>query len=216
MRNSTSQIPNPPTLNAIRRCPHCGVASPYLPVKWAGTTKGSDAAFASERHWGAFCCSSCGGVIVAMSNSTTYDADLLDRPDLVFPKTPSAADDIPEVARKFLQQAMDTIHAPDASAVMAGSSVDAMLKAKGLTEGSLYSRIDQALSNGILTQGMADWAHEVRLGSNRPRHADGDNPHVTEEEARQSVDFAEALGNFLFVLTARIQRGIEAAKAAED
>jgi len=98
---------------------------------------------------------------------------------------------------------------------MAGSAVDAMLKKPGLVEGSLYSRIDQALSQNLLTKGMADWAHEVRLGSNRPRHADADKPHVSPEEARQSVDFAEALGNFLFVLTARIQRGIEAAALAE-
>lgn len=38
-------------------------------------------------------------------------------------------------------------------------------------------------------------------------------PHVTAEEAKQSVEFAEALANFLFVLTARIQRGIQAATA---
>jgi hypothetical protein len=58
---------------------------------------------------------------------------------------------------------------------------------------------------------MADWAHEVRLGSNRPRHADIDRPHVTVEEANQSVEFADALGYFLFVLKARIDRGIRTA-----
>jgi hypothetical protein len=51
---------------------------------------------------------------------------------------------------------------------------------------------------------MGEWAHEVRLGSNRPRHADENSPHVSDEEAKQSVEFAEALANFLFVLTARI------------
>jgi hypothetical protein len=59
---------------------------------------------------------------------------------------------------------------------------------------------------------MADWAHEVRLGSNRPRHADEKRPHVSSEEAKQSVEFAEALGQFLFVLTARIDRAIAKAK----
>ncbi len=98
---------------------------------------------------------------------------------------------------------------------MAGSAVDAMLKKHGLSHGSLYSRIDEALAANLLTKGMADWAHEVRLGSNRPRHADAEKPHVSSEEAKQSVDFAEALGNFLFVLTARITRGIEASKTAE-
>ncbi|MFD1944718.1 DUF4145 domain-containing protein [Paradevosia shaoguanensis] len=149
-----------------------------------------------------------------MSVAANYIGDWFDVED-VFPVPKQAHADIPEPARTFLQQAYDTLHAPDAAAVMSGSAVDAMLKKFDLANGSLYSRIDQALEQNILTKSMADWAHEVRLGSNRPRHADADNPHVKPDEARQSVEFAEALGQFLFVLTARIQRGIDAARAAE-
>jgi Domain of unknown function (DUF4145) len=58
--------------------------------------------------------------------------------------------------------------------MVAGSAVDAMLKHHGYKDGSLYARIDEALKDNLLTKGMADWAHEVRLGSNRPRHADED------------------------------------------
>ena len=61
---------------------------------------------------------------------------------------------------------------------------------------------------------MGTWAHEVRLGANRPRHSDADKPHVTSEEAKQSVEFAEALGYFLFVLTTQVERGTKAAKEA--
>lgn len=84
---------------------------------------------------------------------------------------------------------------------LAGSAVDAMLKKRGYETGSLYARIDKALADNLLTKRMADWAHEVRLGSNRPRRADKDKPHVSASEAAQSVEFAEALGNFPFVLT---------------
>ncbi|WP_225248311.1 DUF4145 domain-containing protein [Mesorhizobium sp. J8] len=133
----------------------------------------------------------------------------------IFPAAKIAHEDIPDPARKFLQQAYETLHAPDAAAVMAGSAVDAMLKAHKLVDGSLYSRIDDALKQNLLTDGMAKWAHSVRLGSNRPRHADEKRPHVSADEARQSVEFAEALGNFLFVLTAKIDRGIKAAEEAE-
>jgi hypothetical protein len=133
----------------------------------------------------------------------------------IYPNAKTAHEDIPDIARRFLQQAYETLNAPDAAAVMAGSAVDAMLKEKKYEKGSLYERIDKALNDNVLTQGMADWAHEVRLGSNRPRHSDSERPHVTVDEAQQSVEFAEALGNFLFVLTAKINRGIAAAKAAE-
>ncbi|HEY5964852.1 MAG TPA: DUF4145 domain-containing protein [Xanthobacteraceae bacterium] len=132
----------------------------------------------------------------------------------VIPEQKVAHEDIPQPGRTFLQQAFETLHAPDAAAVMAGSAVDAMLKQLGYREGSLYTRIDQAVTDHKLTQGMGDWAHEVRLGSNRPRHADADKPHVTAAEAKQSVEFAEALGYFLFVLTTRIERGTAEAKQA--
>jgi hypothetical protein len=100
---------------------------------------------------------------------------------------------------------------------MAGSAVDAMLKDFGLVEGSIYSRIDQAVSNNTLTPAMGEWTHEVRLGSNRPQHADKENPHTSLRQAQQSVEFAEALGHFLFVLSSRVKKGIEdAAKADEN
>ncbi|UWU21083.1 DUF4145 domain-containing protein [Rhizobium sp. CB3060] len=99
---------------------------------------------------------------------------------------------------------------------MAASAVDAMLKAKGYTTGSLYARIDAALADNVLTQGMATWAHSVRLEANSVRHADESNPHATQDEAKQTVEFAEALGSFLFVLTAKIDRGIEAAQATSS
>jgi hypothetical protein len=89
-----------------------------------------------------------------------------------------------------------------------------MLKAMNFTEGSLYTRIDAAVAAHVLTKDMGEWAHEVRLGSNRPRHADAEQPHVSPEEAKQSVEFAEALGFFLFVLTKRVERGKAAAKEA--
>lgn len=164
-------------------------------------------------YWAAYQCATCGSIVTAQS-LPTYPGSNERTLWFTFPEAKKVHEDIPDIARRYLQQAFDTLHAPDAAAVMAGSAVDAMLKALGYTDGSLYSRIDKAKSDGKLTQSMADWAHEVRLGSNRPRHSDGERPHVTYDEAVQSVEFAEALGTFLFVLTAKITRGIEAAKLA--
>lgn len=162
--------------------------------------------------WAAFTCRTCGSVVTTRSFGVNWRGMV----EEIFPREKSAHEDIPEPARTFLQQAYETLHAPDAAAVMGGSAVDAMLKHHGYVDGSLYQRIDKALEANLLTKGMADWAHSVRLGSNRPRHADAERPHVTTDEAKQSVDFAEALGNFLFVLTARIERGIKAAEKAEQ
>ena len=82
-----------------------------------------------------------------------------------------AHEDLPDPARTFLQQAFETLHAPDAATVMAASAVDAMLKDKGYKTGTLYTRIDQAVKENVLTQGMATWAHAVRLEANGVRHS---------------------------------------------
>jgi len=95
---------------------------------------------------------------------------------------------------------------------MSASSIDAMLKKRGLTEGSLYVRIDQAATDHIITTDMAKWAHQVRLDANDQRHADEGAPLPTTEDAARCVVFAQALADVLFILPARVTRGIEETK----
>ncbi|RVT80207.1 DUF4145 domain-containing protein [Agrobacterium sp. CNPSo 2736] len=198
-----------PQLVGLARCPHCSVAQPLFTCTWAsaGPTARTDGG--APQYWATYRCQSCGAIVCVQGNRRQKDY----LAGQIFPTPKQAHEDLPQIARVFLQQAYETQHAPDAAAVMSGSAVDAMLKAKGYIEGSLYVRIDKALSDNLLTKGMADWAHSVRLGSNRPRHSDAEKPHVSPDEAKQSVEFAEALGNFLFVLTAKIDRGIQQAAA---
>jgi Domain of unknown function (DUF4145) len=91
--------------------------------------------------------------------------------------------------------------------MLAASAVDAMLKAKGFVDGSLFARINQAKEAHIITEGMAEWAHEIRLDANDQRHADKDAGLPTEADANKSIEFAQALAQFLFVLPDRVARG---------
>jgi DNA-directed RNA polymerase subunit RPC12/RpoP len=195
-------------LGGVARCPYCGVANPVLELLWRSAQRLVRATPGPTAHWAAYRCTSCGSVVLAKGkeNDDAQNAPVAE----VIPSPKTAHEDIPEPARTYLQQA-ETLRAPDAAAMVSGSAVDAMLKELGYSEGSVYSRIDKAVEDHHLTAGMGAWAHEVRLGSNRPRHADAANPHVTPAQAEQSVEFAEALGYFLFVLTKRIERGTEAA-----
>ena len=87
-----------------------------------------------------------------------------------------------------------------------------MLKAKKLVNGPLYLRINEAKDTHLITPDMADWAHDVRLDANDPRHADLNQPHHTPQSAERAVDFAVALAEALFVLPSRVQRGRNAAR----
>jgi hypothetical protein len=84
-----------------------------------------------------------------------------------------------------------------------------MLKEKGLKKGSLYVRIDRAAKRNLITQEMATWAHQVRLEANKPRHADEKAPKGTPDDAKLSVAFAQVLAEFLFVLPAKVKKGIK-------
>jgi hypothetical protein len=95
--------------------------------------------------------------------------------------------------------------------MLAASAVDAMLKAKDYKKGSLYDRIDKAVSDHLITDDMSKWAHEVRLDANDQRHADEGAPSPNKADAERVVDFARALGDFLFVFPARVTRGISKA-----
>jgi hypothetical protein len=123
---------------------------------------------------------------------------------------------LPPDAQRYLKQAIETKFAPDAAVVMAASAVDAMLKAKGYSSGSLYSRIDAAIKDHVLTEGMGQWAHKVRLDANAVRHADEEVTPPTVDDAGQVIEFASALGDFLFVFTARVEEGIKEAEPEGD
>lgn len=125
----------------------------------------------------------------------------------IWPESASVSDTIPNRAREFLSQALASLHAPAGAVILAASSVDSMLKAKGLKNGTLYTRIDEAATNHLITEEMKLWAHEVRLDANDQRHADESAPLPSEADANKAIEFAQALAQFLFVLPALVTRG---------
>jgi hypothetical protein len=129
----------------------------------------------------------------------TYDIRLL-------PVAEQASSDLPEKVRSFISQALASMHAPDGAGMLAASAIDAMLKTKGLTKGSLHERIEKAHADGLLIDELAEWAHEVRVVANSIRHADVETAPLTPEQAKESVEFAVQLGELWFGMPARIQR----------
>lgn len=125
----------------------------------------------------------------------------------IWPESNGLSDDIPAEPLDYLRQAAETLNSPRASVVTSAGAVDAMLKARGLTDGTLYKRIDEAAATGILTADMAEWAHDVRLDANEQRHADLKAIPPTLEDAKRCLEFAKALSDILFVLPARVTRG---------
>jgi hypothetical protein len=129
--------------------------------------------------------------------------------EAVYPKFESVDLEIPERPRAYILQASESMHAPAGAIMLAASSVDSMLKAKGFCEGSLYSRIDKAAAEHVITSDMASWAHAVRLDANDQRHTDETSALPTMTDAQRVLDFAITLAQIMFVLPARVARGLD-------
>jgi len=195
-----------PTLSQnliISRCPHCSVANPNLFKQHHLETH--DHAGANKRVWAIYTCGRCGGIVTAWAANHNQEVREY------FPSSKSIKEDVPERPRTFLQQALESLHAPAGAVMLAASAVDSMLKLKGYTNGSLYSRIEKAVEDHVITQDMATWAHEVRLDANDQRHADETANLPSPVDAERVIDFATAFAEILFVLPSRVQRGISQA-----
>lgn len=188
----------------LKRCPHCNVDTPSL--AFCNQLETTNFENTIRRMWRFYKCNRCGGVITAAARG--WDQEIIE----TYPAGIDTDAAIPERARTYLNQAINSLSSPAGAVMLAASSVDAMLKAKDLKDGSLYSRIDKAAAEHLITNDMAKWAHEVRLDANDQRHADDGTAMPSEADAKRAVDFAIALAQFIFVLPARVNRGIADAK----
>ena len=184
----------------LERCPHCSVHRPLMGRFHTVQTK--DHANRNSRFWSFYKCNNCGGVVTAAGSQ---DGSIASE---IYPEPRNVDDAIPERARQYLKQAIDSIYAPAGAVMLAASAVDAMLKEKNYKDGSLYKRIEKAVEEHLITPEMATWAHEVRLDANDQRHADDNATLPLEKDAQRVINFASALAQFLFVLPQMVQRGI--------
>ncbi len=127
-----------------------------------------------------------------------------------FPRPDIVDSLIPERPKRYLQEAIDTIHSPTASIIVCAGAVDAMLKEKGLKDGTLYARIQQARENHLITPEMATWAHQVRMDANDERHVDDAALIPTSDDALKAIAFTKALAELLFVLPTKVSAGLQA------
>jgi hypothetical protein len=191
----------------LARCPHCQIDNPNLSAIISEfTTAKHDRTGA--RTWAVYNCSRCGGAVLAGGYLQRGVVEARE----IYPVPIAVDNSIPEIAKAYLSQAINSLHAPAGAVMLCASAIDAMLKVKGYTSGNLYGRINKASEDHLITDGMKEWAHEIRLDANDQRHADQEASLPTTADAQRSIEFAQALGQFLFVLPARVAQGRAAAQ----
>ena len=139
----------------LPRCPHCGVDMPNLGIQAQFILVDFEN---RQKFWRVYSCDRCAGIVTAMSLNWGEDAF-----EFHPSKNIDLSDDIPERARTFLREALESIRSPSGAVMLTASAVDAMLKAKNLKTGSLFDRINQAAGQHLITPEMAQWDHDIRL-----------------------------------------------------
>jgi hypothetical protein len=122
-----------------------------------------------------------------------------------WPPALTIPEQVPERVRVYLRQAQETLGWPKGSLALCAAGVDSMLKQRGFKDGSVKARIDQAAKEHVITADMVKWAHQVRLDA-------AELGHAAEGDAERCLNFALALAEVLYVLPARVTRGLEQAK----
>lgn len=200
-------------LSGLTACPHCSAAKP-------GTSPLGDRRLidhAPTGHSGLaqaaqmYICNTCLGVVTAVSHlMSTGDAANAEQVSVlaVYPVLVDVSGSVPERPRQYLRDAQGALNAPSASIMASCSAIDAMLSEKGVprSDGSLAKRINLAVDQGILTKGMSEWAHRVRLDANDQRHADETAPLPDQDQAKRTLRLAKAMAELLFVLPAEAER----------
>lgn len=185
----------------LERCPHCALAQPQL----ARINERENNRRGGHRRWGVYECLACGGLVVAAARAG-------DPAHVIVECYPAAPNDLPDTIptrpREYLRQARDLLAQPTGSVMLSASAVDAMLNEKGLKDGRLYERIHAAVTQRLISEDMAQWAHQVNLDPNDPRYVDERGTMPSIEDAQRCLSFALTLADILFVLPGRVTRGI--------
>lgn len=113
---------------------------------------------------------------------------------------------VPAVAQKAYEQAVRALSTGlyEASTLMCRKTLEAVCKLKGASGRTLYERLSALKEQGVIDARLIDWAHEIRAVGNDAAHdSDGD---VSVEDARDVLDFTEAILLYVFSFTVRFEQ----------
>ncbi|MEU2829164.1 DUF4145 domain-containing protein [Streptomyces lavendulae] len=103
-----------------------------------------------------------------------------------------------------------------AAVLLARTTVEAVAKAKGITQGSLVSKIDELYNQHLVYEHVRDAAHEVRFVGNDAAHGDLVEDPIDEEEAAAILELMDMVLEGVFIAPAKTAAQKAARQARKD
>lgn len=135
-----------------------------------------------------------------------YYRDLGDSPSRLWPFPEKyLSHHIPTIIRTSLEEARVCFKAGAYSActVMGGRALEGVCRHFGTKQSNLGPGIKELREKGIIDTRLANWAQELQKARNLSAHASGEN--VSKQDAKDLLDFGEAIAEYVFVLTSKFE-----------
>ncbi|MEU0214337.1 DUF4145 domain-containing protein [Streptomyces sp. NPDC006265] len=210
-------------------CQHDTVMMPveHQPIIQQRRSSGRDYHDApGDLGWAIFTCAGCGAASLSHGfypelgrPGKLYMHDFM--PLNWYPQAPLVKDypdSVPPAIAKVAAEAHGSMSVGhhQAAVLMARTTVEAVAKAQGITQGNLVAKIDGLYNQHLVYEHVRDAAHEVRFIGNDAAHADlVDNP-ISEEEASAILELMDMVLDGVFIAPAKTaaQRAARLAKKA--
>jgi hypothetical protein len=179
-----------------------------------------------ELGWAVFTCAGCWAASLAQGfypelgrPGQLYTHDFV--PAGWYPQSPLVKeypDSVPARIAKMAAEAhgSSSVGHYQAAVLMARTTVEAVAKAQGITQGNLVGKIDELYNRHLVYEHVRDAAHEVRFVGNDAAHADLVDHPISEEEASAILELMDMVLDGVFIAPAKTaaQRAAREAKKA--
>lgn len=114
--------------------------------------------------------------------------------------------DAPEPVTRSWDQALKSFNAGlyEPAAIMCRRCLEAVCLSFNAPGRNLYLKLDSLAQSGIIDTRLGEWAHSVRAVGNDAAH--DPNVSLSKEDARDALDFTEALLLYVFTLRRKFER----------
>ncbi len=153
-------------------------------------------------------CPICHGCLVASQEMVQTDYDEWDWSPATrnWPQPAVILDyGIPKLTRKSLEEAKKCLsaHAYSACAVMCGRAIEAICTEHKTKAKTLAAGLRELRDKQVIDQRLFEWGDSLREKRNIGAHATEED--VTREDARDVLEFAAAISEYVFVLSAKYE-----------
>ena len=112
---------------------------------------------------------------------------------------------VPDSVRRAYDQALSCFSASayEECALMCRRCIEALCNSTSATGKSLQGKLDHLAFTGVVDKRIAEWAHGIRAVGNEAAH--DTEAQLLKDDAKDALDFTEALLMYVFALNSRFQ-----------